>query len=265
MEILLVVITFIATVIGAISGIGGGVLIKPVMDALVDYPVATISFLSGNTVLAMTAVSLLRSRRDSIKVDGVVGTPLAIGGAVGGVFGKLVFTAIKEAYQNDALLGLVQNILMVLLTVTVFLYILNKARIKTLAVRNKALALAAGLVLGLFSSFLGIGGGPINIMFLSYLFSMDSKHAALNSLYIIFCSQVANLIANIVQNCVPAFDVLLLLSMMASGIVGAMAGRSVSKKLDNAQVDKLFMALMVVIIVLSLSNVVKFAGAYQGF
>ena len=172
MEILLVVITFIATVIGAISGIGGGVLIKPVMDALVDYPVATISFLSGNTVLAMTAVSLLRSRRDSIKVDGVVGTPLAIGGAVGGVFGKLVFSAIKEAYQNDALLGLVQNILMVLLTVTVFFYILNKGRIKTLAVRSKALALAAGLLLGLFSSFLGIGGGPNNIMLLSFLCSM---------------------------------------------------------------------------------------------
>jgi hypothetical protein len=258
-EILLVVITFIATVIGAISGIGGGVLIKPVMDALVDYPVATISFLSGNTVLAMTAVSLLRSRKDSIKVDSVVGTPLAIGGAFGGVFGKLIFSAIQQAYQNDALLGLVQNILMVLLTVTVFFYVLNKSKIKTLSVRNKVLALAAGLVLGLFSSFLGIGGGPINIMFLSYLFSMDSKHAALNSLYIIFCSQVANLIANIVQGCIPSFDVLLLVSMMASGIAGAMAGRSVTKKLDNTQVDKLFMALMAVIILLSLSNVVKFA------
>lgn len=259
MEILLVVITFIATVIGAISGIGGGVLIKPVMDALVDYPVATISFLSGNTVLAMTAVSLLRSRKDSIKVDSVVGTPLAIGGAFGGVFGKLIFSAIQQAYQNDALLGLVQNILMVLLTVTVFFYVLNKSKIKTLSVRSKVLALAAGLVLGLFSSFLGIGGGPINIMFLSYLFSMDSKHAALNSLYIIFCSQVANLIANIVQGCIPSFDVLLLVSMMASGIAGAMAGRSVTKKLDNTQVDKLFMALMAVIILLSLSNVVKFA------
>jgi len=157
-EILLVVITFIATVIGAISGIGGGVLIKPVMDALVDYPVATISFLSGNTVLAMTAVSLLRSRKDSIKVDSVVGTPLAIGGAFGGVFGKLIFSAIQQAYQNDALLGLVQNILMVLLTVTVFFYVLNKSKIKTLSVRNKVLALAAGLVFRAFFLFSGNRG-----------------------------------------------------------------------------------------------------------
>ena len=259
MEVLLVFVTFFATVIGAISGIGGGVLIKPVMDALVNYPVATISFLSGNTVLAMTAVSLLRSHKDSIKVDKVVGTPLALGGAVGGILGKLIFSAIKQAYQNDALLSLIQNILMVLLTLTVFIYILNKTKIKTLSVRNKSLALLAGLFLGLFSSFLGIGGGPINIMFLSYLFSMDSKHAALNSLYVIFCSQVANLIATIAQGSIPRFNVLLLVLMMVSGIAGAMAGRSASKKLDNTQVDNLFMALMAVIILLSLCNVVKFA------
>ena len=58
MGIVLFSITFIATAFGAISGIGGGVIIKPVMDALVDFPIATISFLSGNTVLAMTAVTL---------------------------------------------------------------------------------------------------------------------------------------------------------------------------------------------------------------
>lgn len=261
MEVLLVFVTFFATVIGAISGIGGGVVIKPVMDALVDYPVATISFLSGNTVLAMTAVSLLRSRKDSIRVDAMVGTPLAIGGALGGMLGKFLFSWIKQAYHNDALIGLVQNILMVLLTVSVFIYILKKASIKTLSVQNKTFALFAGLILGVFSSFLGIGGGPINIMALSYLFSMDSKHAALNSLYIIFCSQVANLATNLIMGTVPSFNAVLLSSMMVSGIAGAMAGRSVSKKLGNSQVDKLFMALMALIILLSVFNVAKFASA----
>lgn len=261
MEVLLVFITFIATTIGSISGIGGGVIIKPVMDALVDYPVATISFLSGNTVLAMTAVSLLRSRKDSIAVDKVVGTPLAVGGALGGVLGKFLFTLVKQSCNNDALVGMVQNILMVLLTASVFLYILKKANIKTLSVHSKSIALLVGLVLGVFSSFLGIGGGPINIMALSYLFSMDSKHAALNSLYIIFCSQVANLATNLLMGTIPSFNAALLAAMMVSGIAGAMAGRSASKKLANTQVDRLFMGLMVVIILLAVSNVVKFASA----
>ncbi|MEI3183290.1 MAG: sulfite exporter TauE/SafE family protein [Lachnospiraceae bacterium] len=38
------------------------------------------------------------------------------------------------------------------------------------------------------SSFLGIGGGPINLVVLLYFFSMDTKAAAQNSLYIILFS-----------------------------------------------------------------------------
>ncbi len=68
-------------------------------------------------------------------------------------------------------------------------------------------------VLGAIS---GIGGGPINIMLLSFLFSMDTKHAALNSLYIIFFSQVANLATNFVQWDIPDFSALLLAAMISS-------------------------------------------------
>ena len=51
-----------ATTLGAIAGIGGGVIIKPVLDALGGLSVASIGFLSGCTVLAMSVVSRLRSR-----------------------------------------------------------------------------------------------------------------------------------------------------------------------------------------------------------
>lgn len=260
MEIILVIVTFFATVLGAISGIGGGVIIKPVMDALCDYPVATISFLSGNTVLAMTAVSLLRSRKDTIKIDSVVGFPLAMGGAFGGVLGKILFTIVRQNTQHDARIGMIQNIIMVILTATVFIYVVNKHKIKTLHMTSKVGSFIAGLALGIFSSFLGIGGGPINIMILSYLFSMDSKHAAINSLYIIFFSQVANLLTNILQGAIPSFSYLLLTFMMGSGIVGAMAGRKASSKLDNNQIDKLFMGIMLVIVALSVSNVFRYSS-----
>ena len=53
---------------------------------------------------------------------------------------------------------------MVILTVTVFLYVLEKARVKTISVSNGPLCVICGLFLGILSSFLGIGGGPINIM-----------------------------------------------------------------------------------------------------
>ena len=82
MTVIVVITAFIATILGSISGIGGGVIIKPVMDAILDLSASTISFLSGTTVLTMTIVSLLRSRGGETKVDRR-GTFLAVGGAVG--------------------------------------------------------------------------------------------------------------------------------------------------------------------------------------
>ena len=181
MEFIIVSITLVATVIGAISGIGGGVIIKPVMDALLDLPMDTISFLSGTTVLAMTTVSLLSKGGDA-KVDKPRGSYLAVGGAVGGILGKMLFSLVKEAAGNNAAVGLAQNVVMVILTLSVFIYVLLKAKVRTLNVQNAVLCVCIGLFLGLMSSFLGIGGGPINIMFLSLFFSLDSKNSALNSL-----------------------------------------------------------------------------------
>lgn len=43
-ELFLFVICICATTLGAISGIGGGVIIKPVMDAVSGMSVSTISF-----------------------------------------------------------------------------------------------------------------------------------------------------------------------------------------------------------------------------
>lgn len=51
--------SFSSSLIGAICGIGGGVILKPGLDALGLYDTVTINFLSGCTVLAMTTYSLL--------------------------------------------------------------------------------------------------------------------------------------------------------------------------------------------------------------
>ena len=54
-------ICFFSCVVGAICGIGGGVIIKPALDMLGSIDAATVSFLSGCTVLSMTAYSVIRT------------------------------------------------------------------------------------------------------------------------------------------------------------------------------------------------------------
>ena len=53
MEVLVLCIAFGASIVGAICGIGGGVIIKPLLDAFGIASVAEISFLSGCTVLSI--------------------------------------------------------------------------------------------------------------------------------------------------------------------------------------------------------------------
>ena len=255
MAVLFFIISFLASVAGAICGIGGGVIIKPTLDMFHLASVSTISFLSGCTVLAMSCYSVGRSMlaKDSL-VELRTGTPLAIGAAVGGVVGKQLFTVVKGLFANQNTVGSVQAICLLAVTLGTLVYTLNKSRIKTYRVQNALACVAIGFVLGIMSSFLGIGGGPINLVVLYFFFSMDTKTAAQNSLYIILFSQLTSFISTLVTRTVPQFDVLALVLMVAGGVLGGMAGRTSNKRMDNRAVEKLFILLMAVIIGISAYN-----------
>ena len=61
MDILFFAISFLSCIAGAICGIGGGVVIKPVLDMLQMGAPATINFLSGCTVLSMSLYSVSKA------------------------------------------------------------------------------------------------------------------------------------------------------------------------------------------------------------
>ena len=257
MDILFFVVAFLSSIVGAICGIGGGVVIKPVLDMLQMGAPATINFLSGCTVLSMSLYSVSKALRSGdSKVEMSTGTPLALGAALGGVVGKEMFSAVKAFFAGSPMVGGVQAIALGIITLGTLLYTLNKSRIKTRTTSNKLVCLVIGLLLGIMSSFLGIGGGPINLVVLGYFFSMDTKTAAANSLYIILFSQLASLIATLISG-VPEFRILALILMVAGGIGGGIVGRKLNKKMDNRAVDKLFICLMVLIIAICVCNAVR--------
>ena len=109
MYLLFVLVSFGASIVGAICGIGGGVIIKPTLDAFGVLSVATISFLSGCTVLSMSCYSVIKSKMagDS-SVDMKTGTPLAIGAAAGGIVGKMMFQYLSNMFADKDMVGAVQ-------------------------------------------------------------------------------------------------------------------------------------------------------------
>ena len=254
---ILFIIVFLATGMGAISGIGGGIIIKPMMDLISDLPAGTISFLSGCAVLAMSLVSLVTSHSSDVKIEKKTSTILALGAALGGVAGKELFQAIQRTLENDRLVSIVQNGLLLLLVCGVFVYMLCKSRIHTLNATNIALCGGIGLLLGMMGSFLGIGGGPINLVVLYYFFSMDTKTAALNSLYIILFSQAASLLSVLAQARVPPFDIKVMAEMVAGGVLGGLIGRRISRRISATRVEGVFYVLLVVIAGISVANLMS--------
>lgn len=260
LSLLYLLVSFLASVAGAICGIGGGVIIKPVLDMAGLASVSTISFLSGCTVLSMSCYSVGRNLiSGESRVDFKTGTPLAIGAAVGGVAGNQIFKLVKQAFENQNMVGSVQAVCLALITVATILYAIFTHKIHTHHVRNTAACIVIGLALGIMSSFLGIGGGPINLMVLSFFFSMDTKTAAQNSLYIILFSQIASLFTTLITRSVPEFEVLALILMVAGGIGGGMVGRIFYRRMNNKAVDKLYMVLMAIIVCISIYNAIKYA------
>ena len=254
------IISLLASIAGAICGIGGGVIIKPSLDLFHLDSVATVSFLSGCTVLAMSCYSVTKSLcSGDNKVDLKLGTPLAIGAALGGVAGKQMFSAISAQFQESA--GAVQAACLFLITLGAVVYTICKDKICTKHIQSKAVCVVVGLLLGIMSSFLGIGGGPINLVVFYYFFSMDTKTAAQNSLYVILISQITSLLATIGTQSVPPFAWSSLLLMVAGGICGGMLGRICNKKMDNKAVDRLFLGLMLVIMAISLYNTYQYMFA----
>ncbi len=257
--LLCVVICFISTTVGALCGIGGGIIIKPVMDALAVADVSAIQFLSSCTVLAMASVTLLINNRHHIgaeKKSRAILIWLTLGSVPGGLAGHALFSCLRGNSQAQTVL-IIQSMGMTILLLLILVYMLLRKSIKLAQVQNHCITVGAGFLMGAISSFFGIGGGPLNVLLLQLLFAMDAKQAAIGSLFVIFFSQLSSLILSFLSGGIPAFSLSLLLGMIAGGIAGGVCGRKLAPKVSNTQTETLFNICILLVLLLNLHNFIS--------
>lgn len=253
-------ICLIASAIGGICGIGGGIVIKPVLDTMHIMSVSEISFLSGLTVLSMSIISIFRQRKYHL-VEPRTSTLLAIGAILGGVAGNVIFQRLKELVGKDQYIGMIQAIILTIVTALTLMYnIFWRQSFPSFHIRNFAACVGIGMCMGAISSFLGIGGGPINLMALYFAFSMDTKKAAACSLYIIMLSQTASLLTSVLKHSIPAVQWTYLIAMVLAGIIGGVIGSQISRQISVRKTNWLLNGLLCVIICICIHNAIHFAG-----
>ncbi|MEL3971148.1 sulfite exporter TauE/SafE family protein [Rossellomorea oryzaecorticis] len=252
MIVLYFFIGFIATSIGAITGIGGGVIIKPVLDAIGTYDAGTVSTLSSATVFAMAAVSLLKKKRSKIELDWKVSSLLALGSTIGGISGKAIFNQLLEHIDNSDI-TLIQSSILVLLLGLILFNSLKKFR--SFHMTAPFMIIVVGLVLGLLSAFLGIGGGPLNVAVLIFVFSMGIKDATINSILIIFFSQLSTLITIFFSTGFGIFDLSMIPYMIGGGVLGGYVGSILARRFGSGKVESLFNVTLIVIIMINVFTI----------
>ena len=255
MFLLFLLIPLLASTIGSIVGAGGGVIIKPVLDMLGVMP---LSFCSGCAVLSMSVASLIRGRNDDVKLDLKVSTSLATGAVFGGIIGKDLLELTANAFETESMLGAMQSILLAVTMVIVIIYICIKSKVRSMNIKNALVSVVIGLLLGAISSYVGIGGGPLNVAVLLFFFGMDAKTAAKNSIFIIVFSQLASIFMCLFTHTVPEFSWFYLILMSVGGILGAMLGNWISKRIDNRAVEFLLKLLTLFVAIISVINAINY-------
>ena len=259
--IVYILVTIAATTVGAISGIGGGVIIKPIFDLLGHYEATTIGVLSSFSVLTMALVSVARHVTQKTTLPARTAISIASGATAGGILGERLLAVIVASANANASVVIIQNICLGILTIGVFSYMSMRNKPAGLGLTGLFSALLAGLFLGVMSSFLGIGGGPINVAFLIFIFSFDIKTAAICSLITILFAQISKLGFILASSGFSAFDLSMLPAMVIGAVIGGMIGSMLHKCLPEKSIHTVFSGVQLIVLLFCLLNIVRALSA----
>ncbi len=251
----LIIIT--ATFLGAFVGLGGGVIIKPLLDLIGHDAIDVVNFISTCSVFSMSISSTIKHVRAKTKIDFKFLLLISIGAVAGGISGSSLFDFLLTIFNNNILKSIQGLILGILLILSV-VYI-NIKNAKSFNVKNPVGIIAVGLALGFIASFLGVGGGPINVAFLVLFFSMTMKEAAVYSVGTIFFSQLSKLVTMGIKGTVPTVSPITLIAAICCAVLGGILGAKMNKKGNEKVIKTIF---TVVVAVLALIN---FYNAFAGF
>lgn len=255
MIIIYLIVAFLATTIGSMTGMGGGVIIKPVMDLISDYPVETVGIISSITVFSMAVVSAVKYALKGQRMKLRIILPVAVGSAVGGMVGQLGIELL-DGIWNIQLVKMIQNILLVIVLVIVFLYMKYKPRYRGPDSDNLIISTLLGFSLGMLSSFIGIGGGPINVVAFTYLYGVDIKKASIASLVSIVFSQFTKLTQVGLTMGFAQYDLSIVPYMVIMAIIGAQVGSVLTRRLTGNMVETAFVWTQFAIMAMAVMNIV---------
>jgi len=273
------VIIGLGAAVGFLSGmfgVGGGFLTTPLLIVYGIPPAIAVASAATQITGASVSGALAYWRRGGVDVP--MGLVLTVGGIVGAGLGSVAFAALKSLGQIDVTINIVYVLFLGIVGGLMLKEAVGAVRKARAGVANKGRLhphqpwLAAlpwrmrfyksglyisplapfglGVVVGMLTVIMGIGGGFIIVPAMIYLLGMSTGVVVGTSLFsIVFVTAATTLLHSVESQSV---DIVLAMLLLAGGVVGAQFGVRAAQKLPPERL-RLFLALIVVAVAVRLA------------
>ena len=211
----LIPLGFVAGIVGSIIGLGGGIIVVPVLTILgFSHTVASSSslFAAFSNSIASTA-SYAKQKRIEYKI----GLKLGLMSIPGTILGAYLSTEVTTSIFK-ILFG------MILIASCFYLFIKRNMEPKSANMTTKMLIISSGISFfaGILSSFFGIGGGIVFVPLMILGIGLSVKHSTATSQMVLMFSSASGMIAHSLLGHADFSQALFLgIGAFGGGLVGA--------------------------------------------
>jgi len=214
-ELWLIPLGFAAGLLGSIIGLGGGIIIVPVLTFFGFSP----ALAASNSIFAVfsnaiaSSISYAKQRR----IEYSIGLKLGLLSIPGTIVGAFVSSEITPS---------IFKILFALILISASIYIFSKRKIEqknyNLSKQIMILAIGASFFAGIISGLFGVGGGIIFVPLMVVAMGLTMKNAAPTSQFILLFASASALVTHTILGHPDFYQALLLaIGAFVGGLVGA--------------------------------------------
>ena len=264
---LLLLISAAVGFLTGLLGIGGGFLMTPILIFLGIPPVYAVANGANNILAASVSGSLAHYFKNHIDVK--MGVLILVGGLIGSVIGVEIFIFFLKKGTINNLISISYFILLSSIGLMMFYESLSEMRrirknkfIKRrmhqhywihnlpfkVRIHASKLYISAigpiffGILIGLISSLLGVGGGFILVPILIYIIGMPAKLVPGTSLFAMIFVMIIVTLLHAIAN--YTIDIYLVFILALGSVVGAQLGSIISSKLAGEELRGLLSILI---------------------
>ncbi|WP_027364061.1 sulfite exporter TauE/SafE family protein [Desulfotruncus alcoholivorax] len=263
--------------LSGLFGVGGGFLMTPLLMMMGVPPAVAVASDTNQIVAASASGTLAHSKQKN--VDFKLGFIILVGGLIGGSLGTVLVKILRSLGNFDFVLKI--SYVVMLLLVGSFMLVesinsLKKLRKKDtnaeLTIKKTSAAtrfmqslpmkmyfevsgiessvpalLALGLLIGILSALMGVGGGFIMLPVMIYLIGMPTHNAVGTSIFVIIFTAINVTLAQSTLN--HTVDLMLAMVLLIGSSIGAQFGAKLGKKLKGEQLRVVFSLIVLLVMV----------------